>query len=91
MIDVYSKFDIKSVERYYCSKCDGFHNRYRKKDGKKIQIFFDHAKFAEPKTTAEVWRMQAKKGWRQAVKEQKRTGKPAGLPKYDKRKRSAYK
>ena len=86
---VYSrgKFDIKVVERYYCSKCNGFHNKYRKKDGKKIQVFFDHAKFAEPKTTAEIWKMQFKENWEKNVKKQKKTGKPIGIPKRDKGKK----
>lgn len=87
---VYSrgKFNIQVEECYYCSNCERFHKKYRKSDGKKIQVFIDHAKWAVPKTAAEVWKIQMKKGWRQLAKEQKKTGKPVGLPKREKKRRT---
>ncbi|MFH1613302.1 MAG: hypothetical protein ABIB46_06260 [bacterium] len=78
--------DIKGKEWYWCSQCNKVHKRYRKSDGKKIKIFFDHAQYAQHKTLQEVQMLQFKKRWKELAKEQKRTGKPLNEPKKGKRK-----
>lgn len=81
--------NLQSKEIYWCSKCKKTHKRYRKSDGRKIAIFYEHAEFYEPKTKEFLWKETWKKNWKQAAKEQAKYG-AVGLPKKTKRKRDKY-
>lgn len=60
--------ELQGKEMYWCKKCKHIHNRFRKSDGSKIKVFYQHVEWYELKTKSELWRMQFKKGWQRAVK-----------------------
>ena len=79
--------NIYALEHYWCTECGRIHKRYRKSDGKKIKIYYDHKEYAQKISEAELFRIRFKKGWRKEAAKQKKTGKAVGTPKKDKGRR----